>query len=513
MQLNKKNAQNIIQTTPRKWLIYILAIAFATCTILIVTAPKTLYPGDPVAIRLSAEELVRNGRIDVPAEIAARFGERGQYFYENPLTGLWYPKYGITNILLYAIPLSLERLTTERLPSELKLTRSDFDIRLWWLNLLNIVMSSALAIYLFMLGSRESSRYALVIIYVLSLMFSTFMWNYLRAHTVEIFQVLMFTAAWYHAVSAKKMASLNGPWFTCHCVCAMLAIGWLVLGKLVYSPLLVIISGDIAIKLCNNTTPNRPTRLLILAILEIAIASLVLFTNWFRFGSPWSTGYDQWVVEREFLHGDIWRALVGYLVDKRMSVFIYFPPLVMGIIGLFTSSYERRYEWLVAWTSFGILLVINASFINWRGEWCYGPRYLLFALPVLSLPGINVLHRVMLFQRVVARRILCIITAIVVIYSLQLQIRVNMLDFLMPARVAGFFKSYEDDVLVSYFWNQPYWTINTHLLCFAIGRGTFPPLEHVRGRIAPHEYALLHSEVQRSVSINLIWMDGTKHLE
>ena len=69
-----------------------------------------------MAIRAETVSLLRTGRFGVPAEIAARMGRRGQYFYENREQGRWSSKYGPLNTLMFVPPLLAERVVTGSLP-------------------------------------------------------------------------------------------------------------------------------------------------------------------------------------------------------------------------------------------------------------------------------------------------------------------------------------------------------------------------------------------------------------
>ena len=88
-------------------IVIVLAVNF-------LSMPAEEYPGDAHAVRVETTILLATGKWAIPSEIAENFGERGQYFYQNP-NGNWYPKYGTLNTLIYLPALWLERIVTGHL--------------------------------------------------------------------------------------------------------------------------------------------------------------------------------------------------------------------------------------------------------------------------------------------------------------------------------------------------------------------------------------------------------------
>jgi hypothetical protein len=69
------------------------------------------------------------------------------------------------------------------------------------------------------------------------------------------------------------------------------------------------------------------------------------------------------------------------------SVFLYSPPLVAGLVGL--PRAVRRWPRFLPAALWVLLppLLINARLIFWSGDYAWGPRYLVFAVPVMLLPA------------------------------------------------------------------------------------------------------------------------------
>src|SRR6185295_16935508 len=66
------------------------------------------------------------------------------------------------------------------------------------LNLYNVALSLLIAWYLYQLAGLYVARALTRSLFVLAVFYSTFLWNYLRAQSSEIFQVLFFAGFFYH---------------------------------------------------------------------------------------------------------------------------------------------------------------------------------------------------------------------------------------------------------------------------------------------------------------------------
>lgn len=104
-----------------------------------------------------------------------------------------------------------------------------------------------------------------------------------------------------------------------------------------------------------------------------------------RWGSPLASGYGG-AVTAGFWRENMFMGLWGQLLSPGKSVFLYSPPLLLALLGVRRFAIGRpRVAAAVALTA-GPIVLIYARYIFWSGDWAWGPRYLLFALPVLVLP-------------------------------------------------------------------------------------------------------------------------------
>jgi hypothetical protein len=112
-----------------------------------------------------------------------------------------------------------------------------------------------------------------------------------------------------------------------------------------------------------------------------------LWYNLFRFGRLFATGY-----ESGFRFAP-WEAWVGFLVSPGRSVFLYNPVILLAVPGALMLARRWRREAV-------LLLIISLGhpfaygfWHEWHAGQSLGPRYLLPALPLLTLLVLPILSR------------------------------------------------------------------------------------------------------------------------
>lgn len=132
-----------------------------------------------------------------------------------------------------------------------------------------------------------------------------------------------------------------------------------------------------------TTASRRLAAGLALAALPLAAAGATLLAlNARLFGDPLATGYGEdlgrWTTP--------WSTgLAGLLLSPGRGLLVYFPAVVLALAG--SVVVWRRAPWAVvwAWGCFLALLLLHARWFGWDGGWCWGPRFLVPALPLLAL--------------------------------------------------------------------------------------------------------------------------------
>jgi hypothetical protein len=130
---------------------------------------------------------------------------------------------------------------------------------------------------------------------------------------------------------------------------------------------------------------------------------VILWYNWARTGASTNSGYSTvaGLAQTVFLE-DAFVGLWSYFFSFGKSIFLYNPPLVLSLLALPRTA--RRYpSWL--WATLlgaGPVVFLYSKFVFWSGDWCWGPRYLLFVVPSLLLPAVLLIDDALRERRKIA---------------------------------------------------------------------------------------------------------------
>jgi hypothetical protein len=121
---------------------------------------------------------------------------------------------------------------------------------------------------------------------------------------------------------------------------------------------------------------------------SIPVAGLCLL-NWAQFGSPILGGYahENWQDTPPW-----WLGLGGLLIAPSRGLLVYSPALLLVPLGAWkllhcADGRQKAMRGLLwAWlAAAAVTLLFYARWVEWRGGWCYGPRFLCETMPVLCL--------------------------------------------------------------------------------------------------------------------------------
>jgi hypothetical protein len=145
----------------------------------------------------------------------------------------------------------------------------------------------------------------------------------------------------------------------------------------------------------------------------------MLAYNHARTGSLLSTGYSLDAAGERVFGGNPLAGLWGLFLSPGKSLFLYCPPLVVSALALpwALRTRDRAWWWALLLTA-GPPLYVYARFVFWSGDWCWGPRYILFLVPILLLPAVFALDRALLLRR----RLALVTFAVVLAAGLAVQV-------------------------------------------------------------------------------------------
>ncbi len=458
--------------------------------------PSGQYIGDPQAVRMVSWSLLERGRLDVPADLARSAGEPGQYFVQNPRTGLHYSKYGELNSLGYLPAMALERALVGRLDPV-----NDLDTRTLLLNLNNLLLSLVLAGLLLAMACLFTRRGDLALVWVLATLYASFGWNYLRAQTTELLQWTLCTGFFWALFQLWRNRG-EGRWLAG----AHLFLAGLVLTKTVY---VLLVPFLLLVGLPCTSARARPLRALAGLLGPLALLGLlVLGLNELKFGDPWSTGYTQWVREKDLFRGDLWAGLLGFLLDPQRSVLVHQPLLLPALLALPAFCRRWRMEGLLAWGALAVFWLFHAQTANWAGHWSYGPRYLLAVLAPATLPALLALEWLSVRLRTLPGALLAGLLGLLLAVSFWMQVQVNALGFFTFYQVEAAVGSFSAPRALQDLQSRPFGLVCGELRHF-VRTGTFPPFLKVAStEISVEETAVLAEAVRQRTRGNRYFFPG-----
>jgi len=151
---------------------------------------------------------------------------------------------------------------------------------------------------------------------------------------------------------------------------------------------------------------TRRGRMLWLIAGGVGPAIALMVWNTASFGGPFTLAYglkanpDFARTHAAGFYGIAWptgEGLHGVLLSARRGLLFMAPWMALAAVGLFRSVLDRGVA--TAWRvvlAFGVILapLAIAGFSDWHGGLCLGPRYLLFALPVLGVAASLAIDRI-----------------------------------------------------------------------------------------------------------------------
>jgi hypothetical protein len=496
----------------------LLVVAFATS---LLSLPAVRYDGDVFAWEMEAEGLVHRGRLDVRPSVAESLPPSAPFFLFNRETGRWHSKYGVGNTLIYALPLAFERFV---------LGADDVDPpgsifgkpsgayagtrRLALFNGFNLLLTLWLAGALYRLARLYTPKPGTAVAFVLLCLYASYLWNYTRAHSSQIYQVLFFTLAALHFVRVVRVGPGAGRRSLFWCALSLAALCSV---KTVFLPLValfalaILVSGrgtnqGLLARASANLRDHFRTYASYALLPLLALVLLLAIVNGIKFGAPWKLGYER---ETHLWTGRLADSIPAYLFGPRFSIFVHFPPLVLACFGLRRMWRTHRFEY--AWTLayFALLFFIYSNYTFWKGEASYGPRYLLFGLPALALPAVLALDALRAMSQRGWRTGCVALLAVGVALAVFAQVQANRLEFHAFFRLRHQFQSIEarDPELNRYLRQTNTALFNRDFIRFREAGAAPLPLARLADRLPDASYQRLETAVRSYLSSNHLFFE------
>lgn len=500
-------------------------VAFAALAALwhVLTMPGSYYQGDNFAPRTEAVFLLTTGTIGMPYVTDLKrdgfLAKRGQYFFENDRRREMFSKYGVLNTFLYLPPLWMERAVRGSPLPPLPVTQT----LLAFINVFNTLFFVTALFYLYGFASLYTKKPWVRLTWVFAVCFTTYLWFYLRAPALEVYQIPAVLAAVFHSIAfwrIRRASPGHAPdhaWLNLAAASTACAVAVNLKSLFVaLIPLVVVFAvcagnGRLkpATRIGNNLRDNWKQYTLALFLPMMLGLSLLLWSNWYRFGSVMETGYGQWnatggVAVARFGPEFVLPALKGFLFTPgNENIWMHAPLLVVALCGWGLFLRRRTTEALFVVFTTLVLFLSVCAFSVWYSGWCYGPRYLVLPVVLAIVPLVFVLDRLPAMRRSY-RAALAVLAVMISIVSLTLNFAVNSLPFFASIQATGQFAAANDPGIRGYLRTHPHaGQVSLDLLLHHAKLREFPPLRVARERYEktfPEEVEALETFIAREAT-------------
>jgi hypothetical protein len=313
--------------------------------------------------------------------------------------GRYYSKYGLGQPLLATLPYML----AQRLHPIAESGMWQPALLAYVVSLFNQFVTAFSGAMLFLLAHRLGNRISIAAAVALIWGLSTIAWPYAVTFFSEpLFTACLITAALGLLAYAQTSGRARFAWLAL----AGLALGWAIVTRstgVLLAPAFLVY----ALVAASGHPEGRPLALVVARIrrqrtalqteahpwLPSALAAtlafgapflgclaLTLWHNYVRFGDVFDNGYAG-----ESFSTPLWKGAAGLLFSPGKSLFVYAPILALACIGWPRFWRQNRAMAALCAAVAVILILTYARWWTWWGGWCWGPRFLVPAVPFLIL--------------------------------------------------------------------------------------------------------------------------------
>ncbi len=210
--------------------------------------------------------------------------------------------------------------------------------------------------------------------------FGTMAWPYSKDFFAEVLAALCLVACGH---GVWLFAHRGGPGAA---VYAGLGAAGTLLARPELLPALAVVGGYAILRVRRGSrSGERRGRNVWWGAAGLGIVALALaFLGWYnvvRFGAWYSFGQESFRAARS-----PWlRGVYGFLLSPGRGLLWYSPVLALGLLGWRSASRDVRDITWVGVIILALLVAFYAQWRDWHGDWCWGPRRLLPALPLAAL--------------------------------------------------------------------------------------------------------------------------------
>ncbi|MFM7213672.1 MAG: ArnT family glycosyltransferase [Verrucomicrobiota bacterium] len=356
-------------TNPSRTILPTSALIFLfAASIYLLTGRGMVGSIDALMMLKTTESIVERGSTELdPTEY------HGGWVSRTP-DGRVYSIYGIGKPLANVPAYVLGRSVSGFLPG----TRKDAGIH-FFVSQVNPLVSAAAVAALFLmcvaLGFTEGESVFLALLYG----FASIALPYAKDDMSEPLATFLVTAGLTAAIRLQRSAS------NASAIVAALTLGGAVATRYLMAIVPLIVGLLLVVSAVRNGRPRLGPLLWFFGVLG-AIACLLAWFNYVRFGSPTETGYESTgggASGFTFLSPQIPSRWLAFLISPGRGILVYMPFLVIVPLGFSALWNQRRFASVVLLACFAANFILSAAYKFWDAPWGWGPRYLLSFLPLL----------------------------------------------------------------------------------------------------------------------------------
>lgn len=114
------------------------------------------------------------------------------------------------------------------------------------------------------------------------------------------------------------------------------------------------------------------------------LLALALLYNWARWGSVARTGYEPYL--DAFFGGSLFDGAWGMLASPNKSALLYSPPLIVAALALPAAVRARPRLGAAMLAMVVPVFAVYCTYRSWSGDYAWGPRFFVWATPVMLVP-------------------------------------------------------------------------------------------------------------------------------
>ncbi len=251
----------------------------------------------------------------------------------------------------------------------------------WWITLFTMVLSAMTTILFAAILRRLGMRETVAVFFALLLAFCTYQWPHGRTFFTEPLTAFCLMGVIWSFLQARARPDESRwiVWAGVFWAYALLTRVDTVFTAPAALWFLFVRREETQFRLYVNWK-----RTLLFSVPFLAVIAIIGLYNYYRFGSPFSTGYEDQAEKVRFIT-PLLTGLHGFLFTPGRSLFLYSPPLIFTAWGAWRLW--KRDPWFTGGLVClcGCYLVFMSKWQNWAGGYDWGPRHIYQITPILMI--------------------------------------------------------------------------------------------------------------------------------